>query len=301
MKKFMRFFILSALAVFVLAGCASYDFADNAGTFIVEAKDALAMVEAGDVILVDVRSTDDYATGHVEGAINIPATSVLVTKNDVPNMLADAETVAAVMSEVGVTADDALLVYDANNMYAARLLWTLNMYNNFNVQVVSGGIGALEDNDAVISTSATVLPEATYVAVDYQKTLISSLDYLQTLINNPDGKTVIIDARSAEEYAAGTIPGSINVSHLENEYATGELMITRDLQLRYLGKDITPDMKLVVFCKSGVRASEAYVALKDAGYPDVRVFDGSVLEYEAVYGPLLPASGASGVSSGDAS
>ena len=301
MKKLIRFFILSALAIFVLAGCASYDFADNAGTFIVEAKDALAMFDAGDVILVDVRSADDYAAGHVDGAINIPVTGVLVTENDVPNMLADAETVASVMSEAGVTADDALLVYGAKNMYAARMLWTLNMYDNFNVQVVSGGIVALEDNDAVISTTATVLPEADYVTGDYQKKLISSLDYLQTLINTPDENTVIIDARSAEEYAAGTIPGSVNVSHLENEYATGEFLSSRDLQLRYLGKDLTPDMKLVVFCKSGVRASEAYTALKDAGFSDVRVFDGSVLEYEAVYGPLLPQSGASGVSSGDAS
>lgn len=300
MKKIMKFFILSILFVFVIAGCASYDFADTAGTVIVEAKDALAMMDAGDVILIDVRSTDDYAGGHVEGAINIPVSNLLDSTN-VPNMLVDGQTVMEVMSDAGVTTEDALLVYGANNMYAARMLWTLNMYNNFNVQVVSGGIGALQENDAAISTNPTTLPEAEYEIGEYQKKLIVSLDYLQTLINDPDENTVIIDARSTDEYVAGTIPGSINIAHLENEYTTGEFLSTRDIQLRYLGKDITPEMKVVVFCKSGVRASEAYAALKDAGYQDVRVFDGSVLEYEAIYGPLLPQSGASGVTAGDAS
>ena len=300
MKKLTTLFILSIMTVFVMTGCASYDFAATAGEFVVEADDAIAMLDAGDAILVDVRSTDEYAKGHIDGAVNIPVSDVL-DSSDVPNMLADAETVAAVMSEAGVTENDTLMLYCSQNMYAARMQWTLNMYGNFNAVVVSGGFDALQENGAAVVENATELPEADYMTGDYQKKLIVTLDYLQTLINNPVEGTILIDARSAEEFAAGTIPSSVNVPHNANEYATGEYLITRDIQLRYLGKDITPDMKVVVFCKSGVRASQAYTALKDAGYQDVRVFDGSVLEYEAVFGPLLPLSGAAGVTAGDAS
>ena len=45
--------------------------ADNAN-FKISLEDALAAVEAGDVSVIDIRTAEDFATGHIEGAINIP-------------------------------------------------------------------------------------------------------------------------------------------------------------------------------------------------------------------------------------
>ena len=44
---------------------------DNAN-FQIAPADALALVEAGSVTFVDIRRADDFAAGHVEGAVNIP-------------------------------------------------------------------------------------------------------------------------------------------------------------------------------------------------------------------------------------
>lgn len=299
MKKQIKLIIFSFLVIFALVGCASFDFAAT-GDYIVAADDAIIMFEAGDVILVDVRPEADYAQGHIEGAVNIPV-SLLMDSSVTPNMLAGAETIAVVMGAAGVTEHDILLLYCSTNMYAARMQWTLNMFGNFNPIVVSGGFGALEANGANIVVEASTLPATDYVTGEIQKKLLVTLDYLETLIDMPNEDTILIDARSVEEFAAGTIPGAFNVPHNANEYATGEYLISRDIQLRYLGKDITPDMKVIVFCKSGVRAAQAYTALKDAGYQDVRVYDGSVLEYEVVNGPLLPQLGGPAVNAGDAS
>lgn len=38
----------------------------------ISVEDAKIALDSGDAIIVDVRSPDAYATGHVEGAINIP-------------------------------------------------------------------------------------------------------------------------------------------------------------------------------------------------------------------------------------
>ncbi len=58
---------------FLLNDIAAYftSVTDN-GNFQISPADALEKVEAGEVTFVDIRKTDDFAAGHVEGAINIP-------------------------------------------------------------------------------------------------------------------------------------------------------------------------------------------------------------------------------------
>lgn len=45
--------------------------ADNAN-FITAAADAKTLIEAGEMTVVDIRTADDYAAGHIEGAISLP-------------------------------------------------------------------------------------------------------------------------------------------------------------------------------------------------------------------------------------
>ncbi len=279
-KTLKRTVIAILIVVFALtaSGCANYDFAQT-GEYIVTPKQALQLAEEGSAILVDVRSADDYAVSHVEGAVNLPM-STLTVSEPYSNMLPEAEQVEAVMSAAGLTENDMLLVYDgAANMQAARVQWTLNMFSNFNIKVVSGGCTALEEKGAAMTAEATVLSAATYTAGEYQKKLIVSLDYIKLLLNTPEENTVIIDTRSDEEYAEGTIPGAVHIEYLWNNYASGQYKSPQDLQSTYIGKGIMPDMKLIVFCKTSVRAAQTYTALKDAGYQDVRVYDGAWLEY----------------------
>jgi thiosulfate/3-mercaptopyruvate sulfurtransferase len=42
---------------------------------------------------------------------------------------------------------------------------------------------------------------------------------------------------------------------------------------------ITPDQEIVTYCQGGVRAAHTYFALKLTGYPRVRMYDGSWVEW----------------------
>ena len=148
MKKTVLALMLAVVMVFA-TGCVSYDYAET-GQYIVTAKEALNLVKDG-AILVDVQAAEDYAAGHIDGAINVPMASLTVDE-PYANTLPDAAQIEEVMSAVGLTENDTLLVYDNSknadgvetNMQAARVQWTLNMYGNFNVRVVSGGLEYLE-------------------------------------------------------------------------------------------------------------------------------------------------------------
>jgi len=288
-EKVKKSVLLIALVLIIsvaATGCGSFDFEETGG-YIVTPKEALEMVGEG-AILVDAESPEDYGLAHIDGAVNIPM-SELVVNEPYKNMLAPASQIKQCMGAAGISETDTLLVYDnTSNMKAARIQWTLNMYGNFNVYVVSGGFEALKEKGAETTMVARELPETTYNAGDTQKSLIVSLDYLKTQINMPEEDTVIIDTRSYEEYMAGTIPGSVHIEYVWNNYATGEYKSARDIQITYIDKGIKPEMKIILFCKTSVRAAQTYTALKDAGYQDVRIYDGAWLEYEAVENPEPP-------------
>ena len=298
MKKTFLALMLAVLLI-LATGCASYDYAET-GQYIVTAKKALAMAQSG-AILVDVQSAEDYAAGHIAGAVSVPMAALTVSE-PYENMLPDAAQIEKVMGAAGLTEADTLLVYDNNaNMQAARVQWTLNMFGNFNVRVVSGGLKHLEKAGGAVTTEAASLPTATYTAGDKQKTLIASLDYINAKLNTPEEGLVIIDARTAEEAAQGTIPGAVNIDYALNNYPSGEYKSPMDMQSTYISKGILPDMKLIVYCKSGVRAAQTYAALKDAGYPEVRVYDGSWLEYSSTGEVEAPAATSVAPSKQDAS
>jgi len=296
-KKTVLAIILS-LIVIVAAGCDSYVF-EPTGQYIVTAKDALALMNNG-AIMVDVQAPEEYNSAHVEGAVNIPM-SALVVNEPYSNMLPPAKQIEDVLGASGIKETDSILLYDDNaNMQAARVQWTLNMYNNFNVKVVSGGLKALKEAGAKTSAENTVLPETAYTAGEKQESLLVSLEDIKAILNQPDKKTVIIDTRSDEEFAEGTIPGSVHIEYTWNNYPSGDYKIPMDIQSTYLEQDISPDMKLILFCKTSVRAAQTYAALKDAGYKDVRVYDGAWLEYSDVEKPQAP-SGSPEPSKQDAS
>ena len=269
--------LLLAAVMALSAGCVSYDYAET-GQYIVTAKEALDMMQDG-AILIDAQPAEEYGAGHIAGAVSVPMGS-LVVNEPYPNMLPDGAQIEEVMGAAGLTETDTLLVYDNSaNMQAARVQWTLNMFSNFNVRVVSGGLASLEKAGGEVTTEAAVREAASYKAGERQKTLVVSLDYINAKLNTPEEGLVIVDTRSDEEYAEGTIPGAVHIEYTWNNYPSGEYKSPMDLQSTYIKNGILPGMKIILFCKTSVRAAQTYTALKDAGYTDVRIYDGAWLEY----------------------
>lgn len=63
--------------------------------------------------------------------------------------------------------------------------------------------------------------------------------------------------RTPEEFAAGHLPGALNIPHDQLAARLGEL-------------GIAPSAEIVVHCHSGRRAAAAEGVLRDAGYANVR-------------------------------
>ncbi len=88
-----------------------------------------------------------------------------------------------------------------------------------------------------------------------------------------DAALVILDVRTPAEFAAGHVPGAINVPHDQIESRLGELAALRD-------KD------LVVYCKSGRRAGLALEVLGQHGFTRLSHLEGELQGWEAAGRPV---------------
>jgi thiosulfate/3-mercaptopyruvate sulfurtransferase len=98
-----------------------------------------------------------------------------------------------------------------------------------------------------------------------------------------DGDAVLVDTRSPAEYERGHIPGAVGWDWF-NAVPPGSWDATRDpaeLRVEWAALGVEPSREVVVYCRSGMRASHTYVALRHAGFERVRLYDGSWQEWEA--------------------
>ena len=59
-----------------------------------------------------------------------------------------------------------------------------------------------------------------------------------------------------------------------------------ELQMDFEHNGITNDKEVICYCHSGARASHKYLQLKQAGFHNVRVYDGSIIDWAQRHNPL---------------
>ncbi|MBC8026924.1 MAG: rhodanese-like domain-containing protein [Steroidobacteraceae bacterium] len=102
--------------------------------------------------------------------------------------------------------------------------------------------------------------------------LISQAELLAKLDQKQPG-VVVLDVRTATEFAAGHVPGARNVSHDELPTRLEELAALRD----------TP---VVLYCRSGRRTQLAEDVLRKAGFTKLLHLEGDWLAWEAAKRPV---------------
>src|ERR687897_1136957 len=103
-----------------------------------------------------------------------------------------------------------------------------------------------------------------------------------------DPNVIIVDARTAQEHFQARIPGSILHNWEEGlDDDSGRVIRYKDeLQKDFEQRGITKDKEIICYCHSGTRASHKYLQLKEAGFNNVRMYDGSIIDWAQRHNPL---------------
>jgi thiosulfate/3-mercaptopyruvate sulfurtransferase len=282
-KNISKTLLVIMVLILSITGCTgnSTDVTGEEGQEIIKASEALEMVSDKEAVLVDAQKSSAYEDAHLKGAVNISRNDI-TTFGPFPNMLAPAGKIEETLGKNGISNDSTVIVYDNNNnMDAARLWWTMKVYGHENVKVISGGLKAMLDDGAKKSTTTPDISKVEYVAEEKNKAMIATKEDVKAQVNNPEDKVVLLDVRSLEEFNRGTIPDSVHFNFVNNNYDDGTFRPLRQIHTLYEDKGITPDKTVIMYCKTSIRAAQTYVALYNAGYRNLKIYDGAWIEWSS--------------------
>jgi thiosulfate/3-mercaptopyruvate sulfurtransferase len=241
------------------------------------------------VLIVDLRKEEDYAAGHIPGAIRVtPGETFQAEVDGVPGMLPPAEAVAASLATIGATPDTKIVIYDGiGSLWASRAIWVLAVYGHKDTRALDGAWGLWESEGHEVSTDVVTPASSKYeFSGSPNSQLIASWQEIVASIDDPS--VLVCDTRGPEEFAGrdvradrgGHIPESVNVNWNRAIDEQGRFLPAAKLKALYQGEGVVAGKTVYTLCQTAVRATHTWFVLSDLlGYDDVRVYDGSWVEY----------------------
>lgn len=207
------------------------------------------LFENPDILLIDVRSPEEWANGYIAGADHIWVNEFMASVDAWPE-----------------DKDAPIVIYCASGYRGGIATVMMNLMGYTNVRNLSGGIGAW----IAAGLPLEGVPEETAEeAAEFDFAAVADA-YLSNLPENfnavrPDGLAeelegddapFLLDVRTVDEYTESHIEGAINIPLQE---------VTQNL-------DLLPeqDANIVVYCGSGHRSALAMEALNLLGYTNTR-------------------------------
>ncbi|MGI8925114.1 MAG: sulfurtransferase [Tepidiformaceae bacterium] len=251
-----------------------------------------AHADDANVRIIDCASVEAYRRAHIPGALQLPVHFYIKERDpqgsDHGVLVMPPAEFAEVMGKLGITSDTTVVTYDDNNsLVAARLWWVLNYYGHTNAKVLNGGWHRWLSEGRPVTFHAARAKPATFTARPNQH-LYATIDLLKE--KHADPGCQVLDTRSDGEWdgsnsrgnkRAGRVP---NARHLEwlRFVSTGDdrkFLPAADLQILLDEAGIDRRKPVITYCQGGIRAAHAAFVLALLGYPEVRVYDGSMREW----------------------
>lgn len=249
-------------------------------------------------ILWDVRSAAAYKQGHIPGAVNIDDAGHVLRDENTEDYIA-LEKIAKLLGEAGIDPSKEIVVYGPKgNPYVYFGLVTMQYFNAANARIYHGGIDDWKSAGHPVSTEPGTLAPVTLKLTVKPDFLVDTREVVRKL---KDPKVQLLDVRTPKEYSGedirairgGHIPGAIPIHYMENwvdpdtpDKLEKKLVANKDgmslkprEQLQALYSKLDPEKETIVYCQSGIRASETATVLSDLGFKNVKVYDSSWLGY----------------------
>ena len=241
--------------------------------------------DVGDALVIDLRPAEQFAVGHIPGAVHLDLWGLSLIDTSEAPLRAFMWMIGHLFALRGVSPTRPVVVYEQDSgMRAARAYWFLDYLGHPDARVLDGGFKAWIAAGRPVTTDVTTpVPTDWHGSPDPAR--IATWRDVADRLGRPE--TAILDTRSDAEYYAeavrakrgGAIPGAVHLEWTNNLTSDGRFKTAEELRAMYSGAGITPDREVVTYCQGGYRAAHAYLALKIAGYPDVRNYTGSWKEW----------------------
>jgi thiosulfate/3-mercaptopyruvate sulfurtransferase len=228
--------------------------------------------------LLDRKGRDEYARGHIPGAVFVDLEAV-TGKQDANargrHPLPTAAQFESEMRQAGIDENTKVVVYDdAGGSVAARLWFLLGWFGHGAQAVLDGG---LQSWGGPLDRSITTPSAGSFQSREPDRARILDFEEVCGLEGVP-----VLDARAGERFRgekepvdpkAGHIPGALSAPWMDNLGSDGRFKSPEELRERFAA--LGADDGAVVYCGSGVNATHHLLAMDVAGLRNGRLYAGS--------------------------
>ncbi len=261
----------------------------NINFMIVPKKLHSLLLNNANIVIIDVRTPEEYLKGHIYGAINIPEIFTylpngLTTQEEKNDFVGFFENI---FSKAGISKDEIVVFYeDKFTLKSPRGLTILKYlgYDETKIKVLDGGYHSWCKNDFETSTEIFKNEQKQFIARPIEDFFV---DYGEMLKLLDDNSVIKLDVRDKDEWIGissspygidfapkkGRLP---NTTWIEwYDFITEDMLSVKSLkniQYELDKKNIKITDKIVLYCFKGARLSNSYIALRKLGYKNIRIY-----------------------------
>jgi thiosulfate/3-mercaptopyruvate sulfurtransferase len=263
------------------------------------------MMKAEPVVVIDTRDPDAYAKGHLPGAVNLRDIFTFLATSTPEGMEELRTRFADEFGAAGLSGKETAVLYEDSMAsgygQSCRGHFLLSWLGYTKAKILHGGYNAWVSAGLPTSTAPATPTPVKFVADAPKASLM--LDKTAMLKALSDPGIVKLDVRDVDEWIGtssspygvdfaprkGRLPGAVWIEwyRMMKPSAAGPVFKTKDEILAECATvGMTPSDTVYLYCFKGARASNTFVALKEAGFKDVRMYFGSWNEWSR--DPALP-------------
>lgn len=234
-------------------------------------------------LLIDTRDPLIYRQGFIGNAVHFDPGLVNAKQAPVNGLLPDLSAFNRLMSDIGLQAGHAVVIYDdSGGPPASRLAWTLQAFGHAKVSLLDGGMQAWRTASLPLNTNTARLTNS-----DYHGTLnpdvIADRNYILQNLHRDDIR--LVDTRTPAEFhgvdiraaRGGHIPGAVNLNWLDTKDPTRAMRFlpVATLESMLTEKGIRRDQEIICYCQSHQRSSVVFMLLQSMGFKRLKGYPGA--------------------------
>ena len=234
----------------------------------------------------------EYLEEHIPGAIFFDLDKNSDPNTDIPHMLPKVNYFQKVVSDLGITNGDQIVIYDNSEVFSACRCWFTFLYfghDSKKLSVLDGGLKKWKLENKIVLKSSKTIKKSKYL-VNERKNLVKNIEDVKKNIISK--KFEVVDARNKNRFEglepeprpglrSGHIKNSKNLPYIECINKLNNTFKNKEDLIKIFEKIGLNKLKNPVFtCGSGVSASVlalAFHLIHDNYSPTI--YDGSWSEY----------------------
>jgi thiosulfate/3-mercaptopyruvate sulfurtransferase len=273
--------------------------------FLMSGESLAARLDRPGTVVIHVGRTDSaYVAGHVPGARFLPLSAVSVTRDGIPNEFPPLEDMRRAFEQLQIGDSARVVLYGDDPLLAARAWVALDLLGQADrAALLDGGLARWRADSRTVDTGPVF---TTMIFVPFtarpQPERVVTAEWVRAHLR--DTTVLFVDARPADQFGGaeppcppaqpacpqfpaarrGHLPGARNLFWLHALVSRENPVLRPMHELHHalwqpLGADRPGVRTVVVYCRSGPQAGHAYFVARYIGYPDVRLYDGSLAEW----------------------